>query len=224
MQSLITAEMSSPLKPLNTSQSNISLKSGKKSPFRSPDIKATRYGPIKNSEIKFGTEQRFQWQKPLNLNDVAYNLPEMTMSRSVMFGYSLRPGMDAENPDVKKRTSTGPGSYDFARCFDHISEYSKKDGNRFACSARQSMALKTPSPGAVYNIEKKYYMGPEKGDGIGFANSTRMSLYGNSETANADMFIPKPETGPAITIAGRPKPTRFLNVGTPGAIYDVHVS
>jgi hypothetical protein len=144
------------------------------------------------------------------------------MSRSVAFGYSLRKGMDEENPDNKKR-STGPGSYEFAGCFDHLSEYAHKEANRFACAPRQSMAVKTPSPGAVYNIEKKYYLGPEKSMGIGFANASRAPMNGKSVTANADMFIPKPETGSAITIAGRPKVAKFLQTPTPGAIYDVHV-
>jgi hypothetical protein len=143
------------------------------------------------------------------------------MSRSVAFGYSLRKGMDEENPDNKKR-STGPGSYEYSGCFDHISEYVHKEANRFACAPRQSMAVKTPSPGAVYNIEKKYYLGPEKSMGIGFANASRVPLYGQSASANADMFIPKPETGSAITIAGKPKPAKFLQTPTPGAIYDVH--
>lgn len=182
---------------------------------------ATRYGQIKEPDLKFGSEQRFKWQQTSS-NDVSYDLPPMTMSRSVAFGYSLRKGMDEENPDNKKR-STGPGSYEFSGCFDHLSEYAHKEANRFACAPRQSMAVKTPSPGAVYNIEKKYYLGPEKSMGIGFANASRAPLYGKSASANADMFIPKPETGSAITIAGRPKPAKFLQTPTPGAIYDVHV-
>lgn len=145
------------------------------------------------------------------------------MSRSVLFGYALRQGMDEENPDNKKR-STGPGSYDYSQCYDSLSEYVKKEANRFPCAPRQSMALKTPSPGAVYNIDKQFYLGPEKHDGIGFPNSTRNDLFGRSTTANADMFIPKPETGPAITIAARPKQSNYKSRGTPGAIYDVHVS
>lgn len=190
-----------------------------KSPLRRD---STRYGQIKEPDLKFGTEQRFRWQQ-VATNDVSYNLPPMTMNRSVAFGYSLRKGMDEDNPDNKKR-STGPGSYEFSGSFDHLSEYVRKEANRFACAPRQSMAVKTPSPGAVYNIEKKYYLGPEKSMGIGFANATRGSLYGASTSANADMFIPKPETGPAITIAGKPKPSKFLQTPTPGAIYDVHVS
>src|SRR5438105_992470 len=107
------------------------------SPPKSPKKEVTRYGPVKQADIKFGTEERFKWQNALNSNDVCYELPEMTMTRSVVFGSSLRVGMDEENPDNKKR-STGPGSYDFAPCFDHNSEYVKKQGSRFACAARQS--------------------------------------------------------------------------------------
>lgn len=190
--------------------------------YESPERRgATRYGTINPPEVKFGTEQRFQWQNG-DTTDVAYKLPDMIMSRSVLFGYALRQGMDEENPDNKKR-STGPGSYDYSQCYDSLSEYVKKEANRFPCAPRQSMALKTPSPGAVYNIEKQFYLGPEKRDGIGFPNSTRNDLFGGSTTANADMFIPKPETGPAITIAARPKLSKYRSQGTPGAIYDVHV-
>jgi len=205
---------------LSRSPSQSPERRAKSSPSKSPKKGATRYGPIHPPEVKFGTEQRFQWQN-VDTTDVAYKLPDMTMSKSVLFGYALRQGMDEENPDNKKR-STGPGSYDYSQCYDSLSEYVKKEANRFPCAPRQSMALKTPSPGAVYNIEKQFYLGPEKRDGIGFPNSTRNDLFGGSTTANADMFIPKPETGPAITIAARPKQSKYRRHGTPGAIYDVH--
>jgi len=206
-----TPELRSPGKGLNSPE---------KSPPRSPKKDVTRYGVVKHADIKFGTEERFTWQNATNSNDVAYDLPDMIMSRSVIFGSSLRKGMDEENPDNKKR-STGPGSYDYAHCFDHNSEYITKVGNRFGCAPRQSMAVKTPSPGAVYNIDKQFWNGREKGMGIGFPNSTRQNLYGSSLGANADMFIPKYETGNAITIASRFKQKRPQE-GTPGAIYDVH--
>ncbi len=196
---------------------------GSPSKLISPQKKeVTRYGAIKQADLKFGSEKRFMWQNSLNSNDVVYELPEMTSTRSVIFGSSLRVGMDEENPDNKKR-STGPGSYDFAPCFDHNSEYATKQGTRFACAARQSMALKTPSPGAVYNIEKQYWNGPEKSEGIGFVNAPRQNLYGTSLGANADMFFPKFETGPCITISKRFKAKRGGD-STPGPIYDVHVS
>lgn len=192
-------------------------------PFRSPKKEVTRYGAIKNADIKFGDEERFAWQNSKSTNDVAYKLPDMTMTRSVKFGFSLRKGMDDENPDTKKR-STGPGSYQFGECYDHLSEYARHEANRFPCAPRQSMAVKTPSPGAVYNIEKKYYNGPEKPKAVGFANASRNQLFGDSTSANADMFIPRADYGPAITIATRPKP-KMLNTSTsPGAVYDVHVS
>lgn len=189
---------------------------------RSPKKEVTRFGQIKQSEIKFGSEERFKWQNALNSNDVAYELPHMTSTRSVVFASSLRVGMDEENPDNKKR-STGPGSYDVAPCFDHISEYATKQAPRFSCAARQSMALKTPSPGAVYNIEKQYWNGPVKNEGIGFVNAPRQNLYGSSLGANADMYLPRSDTGRSITIAKRFKIKKSSD-STPGPIYDVHVS
>lgn len=187
-----------------------------KSPIKKP---VTRYGQIPEYSIKFGSEERFAWQNAANSSDVLYDIPPLQPSKSVIFGNSLRVGLDEENPDAKKR-STGPGSYEFATCYDHISEYRMKNGNRFGQAPRQSMAMKTPSPGAVYNIEKQYWNGLDKNDGIGFTNSNRQSLYGNSLSSNADMFIPQNETGPAITIAKRFKP-KMLGKSTPGAIYDL---
>jgi hypothetical protein len=182
----------------------------------------TRYGPIKQPDLKFGTEKRFQWQNTGSSSDVMYEIPELGASRSVIFSNSLRKGMDDENPDAKKR-STGPGSYEYGDCFNHCSEYVVHNANRFSQAPRQSMAMKTPSPGAVYNIESCYWNGPDKHNGIGFANSTRGALYGSSLGANADMFFAKPETGPSISIAKRLK-VKEIGASSPGAIYDVHVS
>lgn len=195
---------------------------GQLSPFRSPKKEVTRYGPIKSAEPRFGTEERFQWQKSQNSSDVMYDVPVMNTSKSITFGGARRKGMDETDPDAKKR-STGPGSYDFRHSFDHLSEYSVHQANRFGCAPRQSMAIKTPSPGAVYNTEKLYWNGPEKGQAISFPRSGRGALYGASLGANADMFIPKPEIGPAITIAKRTK-LKQLGADAPGAVYDYHVS
>lgn len=204
----------------NTGHSSDQQLSPAKSPApKSPKKEVTRYGVVHHTDIKFGGEQRFAWQNATNTTDVAYELPEMTMTRSVIFGSSLRKGMDEENPDNKKR-STGPGSYDYSGCYDHNSEYVTKVGNRFGCAPRQSMAVKTPSPGAVYNIEKQFWNGREKSMGIGFVNATRGDLYGTSLGANADMYMPKYETGPAISIAKRFKVKKAQD-STPGAIYDV---
>lgn len=193
------------------------------SPKRSPKKEVTRYGPVKFPDTKFGEEERFMWQKSKSTNDVAYDLPEMKMSRSIVFSQALRKGMDEENPDNKKR-STGPGSYEYSGCYDHLSEYAVHAANRFPCAARQSMAQKTPSPGAVYNIEKTYNRGHDKANGIGFPNASRRPLFHNSAGANADMFIPKPDYGPAITMAGRNSGKKYFEAGTPGCVYDVHVS
>lgn len=193
-----------------------------RSPPKSPKKPVTRYGQIKQADLKFGTEKRFQWQDAGGTSDVMYEIPEFQPSKSVIFGNSLRKGMDEENPDAKKR-STGPGSYDYSGCFDHISEYNTRTANRFGQAPRQSMAMKTPSPGAVYNIEKQFWNGPEKSGAIGFANGTRQPLYGSSLGANADMFFAKEEHGPAISIAKKLK-IKELGNSSPGAIYDVHVS
>lgn len=193
-----------------------------RSPSKSSQILATRYGKVKEADLSFGTEQRFKWQNAGETSDVAYDVQDLNISRSMSFGNSLRKGMDEENPDAKKR-STGPGSYDFAPCYDHISEYNKHAAGRFGQAPRQSMAMKTPSAGAVYNIEKQFWNGPDKSHGVGFANATRGELYGTSLSANADMYCAKAETGPAITI-GKKFKDKGMSMRSPGAVYDVHVS
>eukprot|EP01039_Chlorochromonas_danica_P001774 gene1775-1939_t len=186
---------------------------------QSPKKEVTRYGPVHCTDCKFGDEKRFQWQSGSGTSDSIYNLPKMTMSRSVLFGQSLRADMADENPDSKKR-ATGPGSYDVANSYEFNSEYVSKKGTMFPCAARQSMAMKTPSPGAVYNIEKKYWNGPDTNTGIGFPQSSRQDLFNRSAGADADMFFPRTDRGPAVTIAGRHE---YRPMGsTPGPIYDVH--
>ena len=182
----------------------------------------TRFGKIKEADLKFGSEQRFRWQTTGETSDVAYDVQDAAPVKSVIFGSSLRKGMDEENPDAKKR-STGPGSYDIAGSYDHNSEYAKHEAGRFGQAPRQSMAMKTPSAGAVYNIDKQFWNGPERTNGVGFANATRGELYGTALSVNADMFLPKQETGPAITIAKK-LTTKELGADTPGPIYQVHVS
>lgn len=195
------------------------------SPPRSPSkrskkvIEVTRYGAVKEPALKFGREERFAWQNPQNSSNVVYDIPDSSATKSVIFGASLR-----TDDSIKGGSSgTGPGSYDFSKCFDHISEYNVKQGNRFSCAPRLSMVIKTPSPGAVYNIEKVYWNGPDKNNGIGFSNAPRNSLYGGSSSADADVFMPKYDTGHGITIGKRFNSDKKFSYSTPGAIYDVHV-
>lgn len=186
------------------------------------DLTVTRYGAAKPAEIKFGSEERFAWQRPQFMSDVVYDLPELRSSKSAVFGTASRAGMEDENPDAKKR-SNGPGSYDFGHCYDFNSEYSHKKAYRFSVAPRQSLAMKTPSPGAIYNIENQFYLGPEKNKGISFSTDIRRPLGGGGASADAEMVCPKLPKGPAITI-GRRINRKDALTNTPGAIYDVHVS
>ena len=118
-----------------------------------------------------GTEERFAWQKPQFSSDVMYELPSVSMNRVVSFPSAVRGGMD-DNTDAKKR-STGPGTYSFGHCYDRLSDYCVHRANRFADAPRQSMDMKTPSPGAVYNVDKCYWNGPVKNIGISFNKDQR---------------------------------------------------
>jgi hypothetical protein len=139
---------------------------------KSPPKSVTRYGVVHSPVAAIGKEERFTWQQPQFGSDVIYNLPDAKMTRAITFGSSQRLGMDDANPETKKR-STGPGSYNPTRGYPHLSEYPTRTGNRFASAPRQSMAMKTPSPGAVYDITNQYWNGPVKTMGIGFNRDSR---------------------------------------------------
>lgn len=131
----------------------------------------TRYGTISSPVAKIGTEERFLWQKSKSTNDGVYDLPDLKIARTITFGTAQRMAGQA-NTDLARRT-TGPGSYEFGHCYDRISEHRQRHGNRFSGAPRESMDLKTLSPGAVYNISKQYWNGPDKGIKIGFNCDTR---------------------------------------------------
>ena len=82
------------------------------------------------------------------------------------------------------------------------------------------MSMKTPSPGAVYNLGQTYYTGPTKQVKIGFNCDTRADPSKECITAEADMYSPKPEYGPGISIAKRFTVKNQAN-DNPGPIYDV---
>jgi len=190
--------------------------SGPKKMVRPP---VTRYGPIKGSPSKFLTEERFAWQKAKFQSDVVYDLPSATMTRSVVFSSGLRSGMD-DNPDAKKR-STGPGSYNTGPCYDKCSNWLVHHAARFGAAPRESMAIKTPSPGAVYNIEKTYYTGPDKGKAISFNCDQRKPLYNGGNT-DADMLWPSLPKGPSITF-GKRISVKEKGSDTPGAVYSYNM-
>jgi hypothetical protein len=179
----------------------------------------TRYGPASPSSPLFGGETRFNWQSSNTASDVVYELPDMNGGSGFQFGTGGRQGMD-DNPDAKKR-STGPGSYHAEGCYEFSSEYPTRRAFRFGGSARQSMAQKTPSPGAVYNTDGLYNSGSNKTIPIAFGTDVRRPLNGMPASQNADMLWPALPKGKSVTIGSKlNKKSRFG--GTPGAIYDVH--
>ena len=79
----------------------------------------------------------------------------------------------------------------------------------------QCISLFLMCVGAVYNVKFP------KSVGIGFNCDNRKDPGGNSVTAEADMYIPKADYGPAITIAKKitVKKTSDGNPGAFSAIY-----
>ena len=161
----------------------------------------TRYGPVQQATIKFGSEQRFQWQQAKNTCDVSYEIPDDKIKHSVVFPASSKKSL-CDNPDAAKN-ATGPGSYDVSKGFECYSEYTSHNGFKFSIAQRQSMAMKSPSPGPVYNIEKCYCTGPDAGLKVGFNLDSRKPLYESNTSANADPVYPKLPSGIAITIGKR---------------------
>lgn len=76
--------------------------------------------------------------------------------------------------------------------------------------------------GAVYNIDGKFYMGPNTFKGISFGHDVRKPLATPATSADAEMLIPKLPPITKITI-GKRLPEKKPNRDVPGAIYDVHV-
>lgn len=189
------------------------------SPLKSAPAFVTRYGVATSPEPMFGSEERFAWQKAQFVSDVVYRIPDAKEKRGVLFGTSNRGGMDDVNPDAKKR-STGPGSYHIEKCYDSVSEHPCHPAYRFGGAARQSMDMKTPSPGAIYNTSEIFKNGKDRNIKISFNTDNRKPLNSVPASANADMLWPKLPTGPAISIGKRLK-HKGLGHDTPGAIYDV---
>jgi hypothetical protein len=179
----------------------------------------TRYGPVGQSNQKFGTEERFAWQNAQFSSDVVYVLPSTIMDRSSAFGSGARGNLDQGEA---AKSSTGPGSYTPGKCFDHVSDSTNHHAMRFADAPRQSMDMKTISPGPVYNIEKTYWNGKDKGSPISFNCDHRKPLHeGEQCTKDADMFSPKAHYGAAITMAGKWKEPPLSAARSPGPVYDV---
>lgn len=186
-----------------------------RSPSKSPKKEVTRYGPIHVHAEKFPQEERFRWQKAKFSSDVVYKVPVPKAVKDIRFPTSTRrPLTDGE------QFATGPGSYDVADCYDFLSEYGTRRSSKFSIAARPSMDMKTPSPGAVYNVGKTYWNGPQKTLEIGFNCDTRKDPGSMSVTSEADMYVPKSMTGPAITIAKKFS-LKDVSSSNPGPIYDV---
>lgn len=166
----------------------------------------------------FGTEERFR-NTNKSQTDNLYSLPKINDAKSIIFPSASRDfTVGASRINV---SNTGPGSYDVSKGYDWNSEYPKKTGSRFATCPRESMAMKTPSPGAIYQIDNTYWNGPVKKLAIGFNTDERFAdTKGSASTA--DLYIPKYDTGRAITIGQKLK---MYNPGslTPGPIYDSHL-
>jgi hypothetical protein len=142
---------------------------------RSSEKECTRYGVITTPATKIGSEERFSWQKLTASTDGIYDLPDQRCPRTMTFGTSIRMSEESNSDAVKRRA--GPGTYESSTCYDKVSDYTNKQGNRFSLAPRESLDLKTPSPGPVYVISNQYWNGADKGIKIGFNCDTRCNYF-----------------------------------------------
>lgn len=170
----------------------------------------TRYGPVSPSNVKFGGEQRFKWQSVRNSCDSSYEVPDEEVKHNVVFPAGPK---NAVLGDTKNST-LGPGSYNVAKGFGFNSEFLQRPAYKFNISQRQSMVMKTPSPGAVYNLGQCYYTGPDRGLMISFSMDARRPL-NNTSCINSDPVCPKLPSGRSITIGKRLDKRRKLVDNTP---------
>ena len=56
----------------------------------------SRYGVVRNSELSFSKEERFNWQNSQYVSDVVYQLPDSKSRIGSVFGTAARNGMDDE--------------------------------------------------------------------------------------------------------------------------------
>lgn len=210
--------------PLRNSSSAPLLNSSSGSALRpsssSGSLEVTRLGPIRKFEPKFTKEERFRWMKPRLSSDVIYDVRDVASSRRIFFGTATR-GEDSVTVEAKKRTN-GPGSYEVLRSIDRLSDYHTRSAYRFGNASRESMVVKTPSPGAIYNIKNVYWNGPDDKIAIGFNCDRRKPLYTSTTSVNAEPVYPKLPQGPAISM-GKKLKQKPKSSDVPGPIYDVQV-
>ena len=179
--------------------------------------------PVPHLETRttFAREERFIHSSPAASSDVIYNIPVENTSRRIFFGTTLK-GYDPTSAESAK-SIVGPGSYDVSRCYDSVSEWPSRRNYRFGNSSRESSGIKTPSPGAVYNLKNAYWNGPDHAIKIGFNCDQRKPLYTPQTSANAKAVYPRlPPSGRIITIGRRIK-SKAKSSDIPGPIYDVLV-
>lgn len=174
---------------------------------------------LKNMTIDgklFGTEERFRTQNCQT--DNLYSLPKIDDTKSVIFPCATR--LFESDTSRLNASSNGPGSYDVQHSSKFYSEYPKKDAVRFGTAPRESMIMKTPSPGAVYQIDKVYFNGPKSKSGLSFGHDSRFAETKGLESSG--LFIPKSDTGRAFHIGQKLKMIEPCS-GSPGPIYNAHL-
>lgn len=138
---------------------------------RSSEKECTRYGVISTPATKIGNEERFSWLKLSASTDGNYDLPDQRCPRTMTFGTAIRMAEEINSDAIKRRA--GPGTYECSNCYDKVSSFSTKQGHRFGIAPRESLDLKTLSPGPVYVISNQYWNGAENGIKVGFNRDTR---------------------------------------------------
>lgn len=188
----------------------------------------TRHGYTSGSTTRLDMgEERFMWQRPPNEFDAIYKVKLDRQVRDLHFGTSTRE--DWKSTMINKRDSfnpnAGPGSYKRDKEFLISSEAINKEAPRFQDAPREGMALKTCTPGPIYNIEKVYKRGKEESLGVSFGRSKRKNLHeGSAADALYAPKVDRPDFAVSFGAGDRfhYEPKFSLTMSTPGPIYNVN--
>jgi hypothetical protein len=188
------------------------------SPPRSPLAMVGRFGVTQATEPRFCSEERFADYANRNPCDNFYDLPDSKSKMSAFMGKSQRVSMSDTLPN-SSGPEVGPGKYNIEYSLDVSSEHMVHNAPKFGSDVRQSLELKTPSPGAVYDTEGLNRFGRDKTIKISFNCDDRPPLHYPICTKNVDFFTPSLPKGRQASF-GRRLPEAKKGVDTPGAIYD----
>eukprot|EP00903_Cladosiphon_okamuranus_P006162 g6062.t2 len=188
-----------------------------------------RFGNKEGGGTKFGSEERFAWQKSKYASDAMYTMPDVK-APPFSFGTSTRADWKKimENTRDLYNPNSGPANYKTGNEYELLSESPSRRDITFGTAARESMELMTASPGVLYNVDGVFRKGAVKGKILpGFNLDSRKPLAENLKSTTAALYSPKLASKGGAVWFGEKEQERFqgtiegIGRRSPGPIYDV---